>query len=85
MADRFYDVPPGTVVSTCAGKRKGGACEKPVYWIEYPGKDRKTGKPKTVRNPIDCSVPGGQVPTATLAGRGVSHYATCPDTGSFRR
>lgn len=81
MADTLkrYAVPAGTRASEC----RSASCRAVIYWIEYLGKDRKTGKPKTVRNPIDCSADGDYEPTASQPGQGVSHFQTCPDRDRF--
>ncbi len=82
----FYSVPPGTPASKC----RGANCGKTVFWIMTP-----RGKMLLV----DCDVEGGRRPSAAVdpkqldafsstpererAGRGVSHFTTCPDAAAF--
>lgn len=83
---KMYTVPRGTNPAKCAGHRRGGTCEKVVYWITYDAPDRKhPGQTREVKQPIYCDVPGGEHPTASLPGRGHSHYVDCLDRGLFGR
>lgn len=73
----FYTVPANAASSRCK-------CGKTQYWILT-----QRGK----RMPVDCDVEGGTRPIppsgghdyAGSAGRGVSHFATCPRADGFRR
>lgn len=82
---RWETVPKGTAPSICTGHRKpGGSCRSEVFWIER-AKIRK-GKPvpgATVRVPVNCDVPGGQRPDSMQEGKGLTHYADCPDAEQF--
>lgn len=78
-APQFFDVPAGTPARECEG------CKATIYWIVT-----SSGK----RMPVDCDVDGGVRPhringvlggEEKVGGRGVSHFATCPMAGSFRR
>ena len=69
----WLDVPKGTRASQCGGP----TCKAVVFWISHPSTGRA--------HPVDCDVDGGAEPTARDAGRGVSHFATCPDAALFRR
>lgn len=80
----FLIVPAGTVSARCWGKHRGGTCEKGIYWITYTRRGTG-GEERVIKSPIDCSVDGGLVPTASQPGRGVSHYTTCPDTALFHK
>lgn len=75
----WFDVPAGTLESRCR------SCRRVVFWIVTDA-----GK----RMPVDCDVAGGMPPAAAdrgalpsslAAGRGVSHFATCPQAGTWRR
>lgn len=80
-ATRWETVPAGTQASVCTGHRRpGGTCSAEIFWIERP----PVGAPRlTARVPVDCSVPGGQTPDSLSAGKGVSHFTTCPDAREF--
>ena len=73
----FLQVPADAAHSLCT-------CGRRIYWI-------RTAKGK--RMPIDCEIDGAQRPriekTADGAihylGRGVPHFATCPQAAHFRR
>lgn len=72
----WFDVPAGTRQAQC------GSCQAPIYWIE-------TARGK--RMPVDCDVDGGRRPFTGVPGdgerdgRGVSHFATCPNAEEHRR
>jgi hypothetical protein len=70
----WFDVPAGTDPADCR------SCGKTVFWITTTGAKRM---------PVDCDVAGGRWPLATFAGeqigRGVSHFATCPDASKWRQ
>ncbi len=68
---QWYDVPAGTKPERCKGK----ICRGRLYWITSPNTGAKL--------PIDCAP--GIAPTADRAGRGVSHFTTCPDARQFSR
>jgi hypothetical protein len=76
---QWFTVPAGTPASECRG------CKATVYWIVTEN-DR--------RMPVNCDVPGGTRPIrfpsssgATLMdnGRGLSHFADCPNWERFRK
>jgi hypothetical protein len=84
----FYTVPAGAQSTKC----RGATCDATIYFIRSP----KTGRPL----PVHCDVEGGERPSDTadpsqldmLAGeaavhhgRGVSHFADCPDVEQFTR
>ena len=77
----FFSVPAATPQAECR------SCRAPIYWII-------TGAGH--RMPIDCAVEGGSPPTdgrsvtgdqylPALPGRGVSHFATCPNAAQHRQ
>lgn len=66
----FFTVPPNARAERCRG------CPADIYWVRL-----ESGKSM----PVDVNVEGGQKPTASYAGRGVSHFATCPAAQNFRR
>ena len=72
----WFDVPAGTAPAECR------SCHAEVFWIVT-----KSGK----RMPIDCSVVGGREPwkgvpgDGELDGRGISHFAACPQANSWRQ
>jgi hypothetical protein len=73
----WFDVPAGTPAAQCR------SCQEEVYWIVTAA-----GK----RMPVDVEVEGGitpiggGVPTAfDCDGRGVSHFATCPQADQWRQ
>jgi hypothetical protein len=78
-APTFYDIPIGSPTSTC----KGPTCGETIYWVRNP----KTGN----RMPLSIAVPGGIAPSAgtpgddstRFSGKGISHYANCPDASTF--
>ena len=75
-APQWFTVPAGTPASECRG------CKATVYWIVTEN-DR--------RMPVNCDVPGGVRPVrfggdaAKDKGRGLSHFADCPNANRFRR
>jgi hypothetical protein len=61
----FYEVPSGTASGKCR------SCPAVIYWIVTD---------RGARMPVDCEpAHGGEPPTALSSGRGVSHFATCPN------
>ena len=72
----WFDVPSSTPASECR------SCKAEVYWIVTA-----SGK----RMPIECAVDGGLSPwkgvpgDGDMAGRGISHFATCPQAGTWRQ
>jgi len=67
----YFTVPPGTHPSQCRD------CPRPIYWIET-----KTG----AKMPVDCNADARSwPPSATDAGSGLSHFATCPSAAKFRK
>lgn len=85
---RWYDVPVKTKPAECRGKD----CGDPIYWIDNPDRPGR-------KLPVDCDVDGGQEPYAgedrrqlgmfgheprdAQVGRGVNHFATCPNAEEF--
>ncbi len=75
---QWITVPAGTPSAECRG------CKATVYWIVTEN-DR--------RMPVNCDVPGGLRPIrftgggATMKdnGRGLSHFADCPQATRFRK
>lgn len=69
----LIDVPMGTPVSLC----RGPDCSAEIYWV------------RTQRNkllPVDCAADhGGVAPTNSASGRGVAHFAVCPNADGFRK
>lgn len=63
-------VPRDSQPSRCRG------CGAVVYWITTP-----RGK----KMPVDTRAEGGLTPLPDRDGRGVSHFATCPNAEAFRR
>jgi hypothetical protein len=84
-------VPMGTAPSVCTGS----SCRARIFMIERLSKASQRAAdmpdlfpmskpaPKTVRVPVDCSVPGGREPTPTTDGRGLNHYTTCSNADEF--
>lgn len=87
-APQFYTVPAGTPSTRC----KGPTCQATIFFITSP----RSGRPL----PIHCDVDGGRRPSMTNDrsqldafdggaeihdGRGVSHFADCPDAEPFQR
>lgn len=70
--EHFQLIPAGTRQEACRG------CQAPIYWA-------KNSKGKM--HPFDCDVPGGTRPGNGLTdhGRGVTHFATCPNADRFRK
>lgn len=68
---KWYDVPAGTRESQCRGQ----TCRATVFWTVNPATDKKV--------PVDCDVDGGFEPSDRDPGRGVTHFATCPDVAQF--
>lgn len=69
----WFEVPAGTPPAGCR------SCGQTIFWIATTG-----GK----RMPVDCEVAGGRWPGTDFrepAGRGVSHFATCPDRDRWRQ
>ncbi len=66
----WFAVPRGAIESEC----RSANCRAAIYWIAT-----KNGK----RMPVDVYVIGGKAP-GDEDGRGVSHYATCPDAPKWR-
>lgn len=81
----FYDVPSNTKPAKCK------SCDATIYFV--PGK--KAGS----LVPVRCDVEGGRPPFHVIpgqmdllgepatpqVGRGLSHFADCPDAARFRR
>lgn len=81
---QWLSVPAGTRPARC----KGPSCGARVYWT-------RTARGKLVL--VDCAVEGGVPPSESAdtgqtslletgpvhAGRGVSHFQTCPDADRF--
>lgn len=71
----WFDVPAGTPPAECK------SCHAEVYWIVTAA-----GK----RMPVDVEVEGGRSPFKGVPGdgeqdgRGISHFATCPDRDKWR-
>ena len=68
----YLSVPAGTrVAKTCS-------CGVKLYFIpaKTPGK-----RPI----PVNCECEGGQPPTADDPGRGLNHFADCPDRDTYRK
>lgn len=86
MNARFITVPAGTKPTTCRGPN----CHATMYWARDGGR----------AIPVDCDVEGGKRPSESAErgqldafsqteapvydGKGVSHFATCPDADRFR-
>jgi hypothetical protein len=77
----WFDVPAGTRAAECR------TCHATIYWITTAN-DRKM--------PVDCDVDGGFAPAVQELvdahdgdwdgrGRGVSHFATCPERDQWRK
>lgn len=66
----LFDVPTETDQAACKW------CGAPVYWILTRNKKKM---------PVDCHAGiGCQTPTSERVGRGVSHFATCPNVKRHR-
>lgn len=80
---QWITIPAGSSPSVC----RGPTCGATIYWA-------RSGFGPI---PVDCDVDGGQRPSETAqmdvfgdpvdvhGGRGVSHFATCPDADLFRK
>lgn len=67
-------IPRGTNAATCR------SCPATIYFVENP----KTGK----KNPVAVDTKtmiGAQAPTATVEGKGYSHFIDCPGRDNHRR
>lgn len=78
-------VPKGTRPSRCRGATCG---RTDIYWVEQRSQAKKyatvpENKRPTVRIPVDCAVPGGSEPDSLSAGKGETHFGTCPDSNDF--
>lgn len=71
-APRFYTVPKGSRVCEC----RSALCKAPIYFVITPTESRI---------PVDCAVDGGNVPTDSEEGRGVSHFKTCVAVKQFSK
>lgn len=75
MPTRYIGVPRGTPPRKCF------RCPATIYLVKNPKTER--------RMPIDCEpyakAPESRAPTSDQDGKGVSHFATCPEAASFRR
>lgn len=76
-APQYFTVPAGTERAECR------SCHAPVYWIVTD-----SGK----RMPVDCEVEGATRPFKGVPGdggeregKGISHFATCPNAAQHRR
>jgi hypothetical protein len=49
---------------------RGADCQRTIYF-------------NATNTPVDCSVAGGRIPTATEDGRGFNHFLTCPNADQF--
>lgn len=73
---QWFTVPAGTPSAECRG------CRQTVYWIIT-----EAGR----RMPVNCDVPGGLRPVRFGGaaerdnGRGLSHFADCPQAARFRQ
>lgn len=71
MSATYLTVPAGTRAGTCRG------CGAPIYWITM-----STGR----MHPVDCDGDAHcHVPTRDQAGRGITHFATCPQAERFKK
>jgi hypothetical protein len=89
-APAWLTVPAGTRPTECRGR----TCRALIYWIEHP----RTGKPHPVDCDVpggeepsrhSFSTEQGNVFSGEFEkahdGRGLSHFASCPDAKAFRR
>ena len=65
----WFLVPEGTAATGCR------SCRAVAYWVTTAAGAQML---------VDCAVPGGRAPTATEAGEGVSHFATCPQAKQWK-
>ena len=68
---KYIDVPAGSPQTRC---QKCNADK--LFWGQTKNKKLTL---------VDCAVAGAIVPTSTESGRGVSHFATCPEALGFKR
>lgn len=66
---QLWSIPAGTAAKRCP-------CGTDMFFIVTA-----TGR----KMPISCNAEGAQTPTATEPGRGISHFADCPNAVAFRR
>lgn len=67
-----HAIPAGTKGRLCNGPH----CDETIYYIDA----------SITRAPLSCEAQhGGAHPTRTAAGRGHSHFATCPDARQFSK
>lgn len=66
----WFAIPKGTPQGKCR------SCRAAIYWVTTP-----MGKSM----PVDVAVPDGVQPTREKDGRGISHFATCPQADEHRR
>lgn len=71
----WIPVPHDATPETCAGPH----CGQTIYKVPHPA----TGN----RVPVRCDIEGGiwPDPLAEVNGRGLSHFADCPDRDNFGR
>lgn len=76
---QFFSVPRLTRPSQCR------SCKSEIFWIITDS---------GARMPVDCdprrvykhtASEGAKAPTDTASGRGVSHFATCPNAAQHRK
>ena len=69
-APYFIAIPAGTPPSKCRG------CEMVIYFCTHPRTSRV--------HPVSVAHEDAVLPTVTTAGRGISHFADCPEAERFR-
>lgn len=70
-AASFIPIPARTPESFCR------SCGQMIYWAPHPS----TGK----RHPVSIKHDEAEVPTPFHEGKGISHFADCPDAEQHRR
>lgn len=67
-------IPRGIESQPCRG------CGQPIYWAPHPS----TGRAHPVSVDPDIAQ-GCRRPTGSIDGKGISHFANCPDADRFRK
>ena len=76
----MYTIPAGTEPSECR------SCRQRIFWIEHtPKPKRKSDVPRPKPLPISVKHALAIEPTKTTWGRGISHFADCPNGPHHRK
>ena len=70
---QLFVIPPATPAARCR------SCNAVVYWVRTPA-----GRPMPVSVNTDVAAECVE-PTMTTVGRGISHFADCPNASQHRK